>query len=126
MMSHPKLSSAYGDVRETFDLALAHGQALQPFSGSPETIRRAATRWRQRAYSFRATLRAELAKAGRPPETVYENIFCQIVPEGVLVSNQGSGALLPPVPIGPKQADLPESPPDFDSIAKEFGLDLDT
>ena len=48
------------------------------------------------------------------------------MPEGVLVSNQGSGALLPPVPIGPKQADLPESPPDFDSIAKEFGLDLDT
>ena len=117
-MSHPKRSSAYPDCREAFDLALSHGSALQPFRGTPEEIRRAAVRWRQRAYTFRARLAAESGG-----ETQYDSIVCTITPEGVQIVDQAAGAILPPVPTGEAVRDIPLEIPDFAAIAKEFGLD---
>lgn len=127
-MSHPTSPHAYPDVREAFDLALAHGQALQPFAGTPDEIRRAAIRWRQRAYTFRSRLRDELAKRiDGPVATPYDSILCRVTPAGVEITDEARpGAILPAVPIGPEREhvpDLPESIPDFDAIAKEHGLD---
>lgn len=122
-MAHPVSSTAYPDVREAFDLALSAGRALQPFRGTPDEIRRAATRWRQRAYTFRARLRAELIARGAGPETVYDTIMCRLAPDGVVITSEPDTAALPPMALAPTTIEVPANVPDFAAIAKEFGLE---
>jgi len=126
-VSHPVHSSAYPDIRAVFDQVLATGPVLQPFAGTPDEIRRAATRWRQRAYTFRARLRDELAARGQEPVTIYETIICRVTPEGVEVTTEAVGAALAPIPLGGKSpgqpVEVPTNVPDFAAIARQFGLD---
>ncbi len=126
-MSHPRTPAAYPDVERAFRLAREIGSAIQPMpDGADYERRRAAIRWRQRAYTYRSLLR----QASETGTSVYDNLLIRI-DDGfncVITTEANAGMPAPlavgeAAPTGSKAPDIAEiEVPDFDAIRKEFKL----
>ena len=120
--------STFADVERAFRIALANPDgAFQPIGGAdPDAARRAAIRWRQRAYKFRELLRKQIrsAFADLPDRadlvgtTPYDELTLRVVPGGVQLDR---AAFILGEPVGANGL-TPEAAPSVPAI----DLDLET
>lgn len=115
----------YNDVRDVLDLALANGGGRYTLSS-----RKAAIRWRQRAYMYRSLLREDLEirrkELGFTVVTPYDEVLITIDDNVAILTMSKMEGIFEPLHGGPTVQPASAPADDLDAeaaaLAKELGL----